>query len=68
MDISLINVNIFYKSITSTHFSELLPCLLLLKNNPYAKEAYFEVSSSAPLQGGQAAGNRPALPRCGGIL
>ena len=48
MDISLINVNGSYKRVTSAHFSELLRCLLLLKNNPYAKEAHVGVSSSAP--------------------
>ena len=68
MDISLINVNGSYKRVTSAHFSELLRCLMLLKNNPYAKEAHVGVSSSAPLQEGQAAPNRPALPRCSGIL
>ena len=33
MKISLINVNISYKRVTSTLFSELFQCLLFLKNN-----------------------------------
>lgn len=33
MGISFINVNIPYKRITSTGFSELLQCWLFLKNN-----------------------------------
>lgn len=33
MEISLRNVNIPYKRVASTHFSELLLCLLFLKNN-----------------------------------
>lgn len=31
----LINVTVSYKRVTSTRFSELCLCLLLLKNNPY---------------------------------
>lgn len=33
MEISLININVSYKRIKSTQFSELLLCLLFLKNN-----------------------------------
>ena len=33
MEISLTNVNVSYKSVTSTWFADLLLCLLLLKNN-----------------------------------
>ena len=32
---SLINVNVSYKKITSIQFSKLLPCLQFLKNNPF---------------------------------
>lgn len=51
MEIPFININVSYKTVTPTQFSELLLCLLLLKNNPNAKEVDFEVANSALLQG-----------------
>ena len=54
IEVSPINVNVSYKRVTSALFSELLLCLLVLKNNrlqdnSYAKEAYFGLAHSAPL-------------------
>ena len=48
MKLSLINVNVFYKTGTSTWFSEFLSCLLFLRKL-YAKETYDDVVNSAPL-------------------
>ena len=47
-EISFINVNVPYKRITSTLFSEFILCLLF-SNNPYAKEACFGVAYSGVL-------------------
>lgn len=52
MEIFIININIFYKRITSIQFSELLLCLfyflkLGLEKSPYAQEACFGVTYSA---------------------
>ena len=48
--ISLKTVNVPYKEVTSAWFSELLLCMLFLKNNYYAKEAYFGMAKCAPHQ------------------
>ena len=53
MGIYLINVNVSYKRVTSTWFSELLLCLLFLKNNQLKvilmPETHFGVTDSAPI-------------------
>ena len=50
----LININVSYKKLSSTQFSvSLVPAVSQkqwAQNNPYAKEAWFEVVYSAPLQ------------------
>lgn len=51
MEIAFINVNFSYENVTSTQLSELLLCLLFLKNNhPKMKGAYLGVTNSAPFQ------------------
>lgn len=53
MEISLINVNVSYKRVTSTgfhSFSRVCCFLKITSHNPYAKEAFFVMASSAPLQ------------------
>ena len=52
MEISLVNVNVSYKRVTSTQLSELFPCLLFLKklsaqNNPYVRGIFWGGNSAS---------------------